>query len=254
MRVYPVPSSVLLPLRRQYLTSFVVNGTVAIDAGSLAFGLSRPGQRKIRHIFISHTHLDHLASLPMFLDNAMDGSGTVVNIYATPSTLECLRTDLFNDRLWPDFVLISERGTPFLQMHELTPRVPVEVDGLRVTPILVDHVVECLGFVVEEPGAAVLFSSDTGPTEEIWQVGRGLPDLKAAFMEVTFPDDMVWLAEKSKHLTPALAAREREKLPPGVQVLGVHLHARHRPKVVRELKAAQIPGFEVVRFGKMYHF
>lgn len=254
MEVLPVPSSVQRPRLRQTLTSFVVNGTVAIDAGALAFGLTRRQQKKLKHIFLSHTHIDHLATLPIFVDAVFDGSGECVTIHGTPLTLESLRKDIFNDRIWPDFLAISKKGPPFLKLKEINPRTTVELEGIRIRPIPVNHVVETMGFVVEEKDRAIIFSSDTGPTEELWEAARSLTNLKAVFLEVTFPDEMAWLADVAKHLTPALARAECQKMPPGTRILAVHLHLRHRSQVLRELKEANIPNLEVARFGKPYHF
>lgn len=248
MRILAVPSSTRSPRRRQVLTSFLINGVVALDAGALAFGLSRRQQRRIKHIFLSHTHLDHLASLPMFLDTVYDGSGDCVTIHGTAPTLQALRADVFNNRLWPDFVAISERVPPYLKLQELTPRKPVEAAGLRITPIPVNHVVDCQGFAVEDEDSAVIFSSDTGPTEEIWRFAHTLARLRAVYLEVTFPNAMAWLADLARHLTPALAEQECAKIPARARVLAVHLHARHRAKVEKEL--AGVSRIEIARFGK----
>jgi len=251
MRIVAVPSSIRLPRQRQYLTSFVVNGTVAIDAGTLAYGLTRRQQSRIKHIFITHTHLDHIASLPIFLDTVYDGTGDCVTIHATAATIDCLRRDVFNNRVWPDFIAISEQVPPYLKLDEIEPRQTIEVDGLRLTPIPVNHAVETHGYLVRDSQSSVVFSSDTGPTEEIWQVARSLPDLKAVFLECTFPNDLAWLADLAKHLTPVLAAKECAKIPPGVRILAVHLHSRYRLQVKQELEQVDRE-IEVVRFGQEY--
>lgn len=254
MQVFPVPSSVRAPATRQYLTSFVVNEAVSIDAGAIGFGLTQKQQRKIKHIFVTHTHLDHLASLPMFLDCVYDGSGDCVTIHGTASTLDCLQRDLFNNRLWPDFIAISKTVPPYLKLQELQPRRPLEFEGMRITPIPVHHVIECMGYIVEDRDAAVVFSSDTGPTEEIWQAAHGLANLKAVFLEATFPDDMSRLADIAKHLTPTLLAQEAKKIPSHARILAVHLHTRLRAEVEAGIAEQNIPNLEIARFGKTYHF
>ncbi|MFO0965326.1 MAG: 3',5'-cyclic-nucleotide phosphodiesterase [Gemmataceae bacterium] len=251
MRVLAVPSSIRAPQRRQYLTSFLVNDTVAIDAGTLAYGLARRQQARIKHIFLTHTHLDHIASLPIFLDTVYDGSGDCVTIHATAAVLDCLRRDVFNNRVWPDFIAISEQAPPYLKLHEIEPRRAVEVEGLRITPIPVNHVVECQGYVIGDGRSSVVFSSDTGPTEEIWRVAAALPDLKAVFLECTFPNDLAWLADLAKHLTPVMVEKECAKIPAGARILAVHLHSRYRAQVEQELQQVDRE-IEVVRFGREY--
>src|SRR5437870_7154939 len=119
----------------------------------------------------------------------------------------------------------------------MTPGVPVEVDGLRVTAVPVDHVVPTYAYLIDDGADAIAFVTDTAPTQAIWDAVHDLPHLRAVFLELTFPDDQAWLAHVSKHLTPALFAAELRKLPAGVPVYVIHVKARYHPQVVRELAA-----------------
>lgn len=254
MQVLPLPSTLVQPNLRQLLSSYLIDGKVSVDAGGLAFGLPLDELAAVKHILLTHTHLDHIASLPILLDQVYDGSGDCVTIHGTATTLKVLQEDIFNNRVWPDFIAISRKVPPYLKLQEFQPRRTFTLEGLRITPVPVDHVVECMGFVVEDDGAAVVFSGDTGPTEEIWKTAAARPNLKAAFLEVTFPEEMAWLAELAKHLTPRQFAAEVAKLPAHVRVLAVHLHARHRRLVAQELEALHLKNFEVTEFGKVYAF
>src|SRR5579871_2430325 len=98
----------------------------------------------------------------MLLDNVYQGGGDCVTVHGSDAVLDCLRRDVFNDRLWPDFIRLSAERPPFLRLERLEPGRPVDLDGLRITPVAVDHVVPTLGFVVEDGSAAVVFPSDTG--------------------------------------------------------------------------------------------
>lgn len=251
-----VPSSVTASEQEhaQFLTSFLVNETLAIDAGCLGLYRTPREQARVRHVLISHTHLDHLASLPAFLENAFEGGGSPVTVHGTEAVLDCLRRDLFNDRLWADFVSLSRGDARFLQLSPLEPGRTVSLEGLRITPVEVDHLVPTVGFVIEEDGAAVVISSDTGPTEALWERANRTANLKAVFLEATFPDALAELARVSKHLTPATFAREVAKLARPVRVIAVHLKPRYRDEVVRELEALGLPGVEVGRFGRPYEF
>ncbi len=256
MKVTLVPSAVSAPgrLSRQFLTSYVVNGTVAVDAGCLGLYATVRRQARINHVLLSHSHLDHIASLPMFLDNVVALRDEPVQVHANEAVLDALRRDVFNDRLWPDFIRLSVERTPFLNLNLLEPGKPVELDGLRVTPVAVDHSVPTLGFIVEDRGAAVVIPSDTGPTEEIWKRADAIPNLRAVFLEATFPREMAWLADLAKHLTPELFAREMAKLPRDVAWIAVHIHPRFRAQVVRELRALGLPNLGIGRFGRAYQF
>lgn len=256
MRVIIIPSSVtrVETARQQFLSAYLLNGTVAIDAGSLGFYRTPKEQARVKHVFLSHSHMDHVASLPIFIENSYLGDGNCATIYGSEATLDSVRRDLFNDRVWPDMLRISQIRPPYLRLQPIAAGQTVECDGLRVTPVPVDHVVPTFGYLVEEQGTTVVFSADTGPTEALWDRANACADVKAAFLEVTFPNDMAWLADLAKHLTPEQFAREARKLKHPARVVALHLSARVRHQVVKELRALDLPNMEIVRLGKVYRF
>jgi ribonuclease BN (tRNA processing enzyme) len=255
VRVTLVPSAVGSgSTTLQYLTSVVINDAVAIDAGCLGLWGTPQEQARVKHLFLSHSHADHLASLPVLLLNAYKGDGDCPTVYGSAWVLDCLARDLFNDRLWPDFLRISRERPPYLRLEQLEPGVAVECAGLRVTPVEVNHAVPTLGFLVQEPGCAVAFSSDTGPTQALWDLANATPDLGAVFLEVTFPDRLAWLADLSRHLTPSLFAAEARKVKRPVPFVAVHLQPTTRDEVVRELHALGLPDVRVGEFGVPYEF
>src|SRR5262249_35233637 len=219
-----------------FLTSFLVNDSLAIDAGSLGL-VSLQDQIKIKHVLLSHSHMDHLASLPLFIENTFDPSRPPVTIHGNEHVIDCLRQDIFNDRLWPDFVSMSREGASFLKLQTFTPGRTISLAGLRITPVAVNHVVPTCGFIVDDGSAAVVIAGDTGPTEEIWQRANALPHLRAVFLEATFPNAMSDLADVAKHLTPELFAAEAAKVNANAAIIAVHLKARHYSSIVEELRA-----------------
>ena len=154
-----------------FLTTYLINDTIAIDAGSLGFLGDLRVQQRVRHILLSHTHLDHIASLPIFLENV--AGAAPVTIHATEPVIECLQKDMFNGRLWPDFIALSRKGTPFLKLHPIHPGRAFELDGLKITPVAVNHVVPTCGFILED-AAAVVIAGDTGPTRRSFGIGPTL--------------------------------------------------------------------------------
>jgi hypothetical protein len=134
--------------RHQFLLSYVCNGTVAIDAGCIGFMTPLEDQSRIKHVFLTHSHLDHTASLPIFLDNVYVAGPECPKVYAHPATLESLRTDFFNERLWPDLVRLSSDESPFLQMLPVTDSQATTVDGLTITPVELRHVVPTFAYTV----------------------------------------------------------------------------------------------------------
>lgn len=248
MKVTLVPSAIDAgPV--QYLTTLIVDDVIALDAGSLGFCGSFCDQRRVRHVFLTHTHLDHTASLPIFLENVADDEPTCPIVYAMPAVIDVLRQDVFNDRLFPDFEKISQSGPPLVHYYPLTAERSIAVAGLKVTPVPVDHVVPTVAYLVEGPKSAFVFVTDTGPTDAVWALANRTPNLKAVFLEVTFPESHAWLAKVSKHLTPTLFAAEVAKVRQPVTVYAIHLKARFRESVMAELAALKLPNVEVLEAG-----
>lgn len=238
----------------QYLTSYLVNDRVAIDAGSIGFWQGPNEQVAIRHIFISHTHIDHLASLPIFLENVAGMKQGPVAIYASEVVQQSLRQDLFNGRVWPRFLDMTLDGGPFVTLQTLHSSEAVTVEGLRITPVAVDHAVPTFGFILEDVATAVVITSDTGPTTEIWTRANTTPNLKAVFLEASFPNELSGLATKTKHLTPAGFAAEIAKVSQPARFIAVHLKAQFRDQVADELLRISGLDPEIAQFGVPYEF
>ncbi|HLN33634.1 MAG TPA: 3',5'-cyclic-nucleotide phosphodiesterase [Gemmataceae bacterium] len=238
----------------QFLSSYLLNDAVAIDAGCLGLFLTPEAQAQVKHVFISHSHIDHIASLPIFIENVYDVETSGVVIHGSDAVLESLRRDVFNNRVWPDFTRLPTKSEPFVKLSRFDDLAKIEVAGLKITPVPVNHVVPTHGFIVESAEAAIVIPSDTGPTEKIWECANQTPHLCAVFLEATFPNALAQLAGISKHLTPALFAAEIAKLKQSVPVYAVHLKARFRATLIEELRALAIPNLQIGKFGIPYEF
>jgi len=221
------------------LTGLLVNGVLAIDAGSLTQALNVGEQVGIREIFISHSHLDHICSLPFFTKNIFGHTETPVQIRALPETLDALRRHLFNDELWPDFSVIPSPDNPIIRFSEIRPGQTYELEGLRITPIPVNHLVPCVGYLVEDDHSAFIFTSDTAETDRVYEVANRTPNLRLFITEASFPNEQAWLAQASKHLTPEALGRELGKLRVEVPVGIYHLTPGDRPIMLPQIKAIQ---------------
>ena len=245
MEVRILGSSVDAPRARQYASSYLINGVVSIDAGTLGFHGTPHDQARVRHIFLTHSHMDHIASLPVFLENAYDPKLPEVTIHALPATLDALRQYVFNDVIWPDFVKMEMPGRPFLRLRELQPEQAVEVEGLQVVPVRVEHIVPTVGFIVSDGKSTVVFSGDTTSTDRIWELSGEFPEPRSVFLECTFPNEMEQLALVSAHLTPAQFGRERAKMPPIERLFAIHLKDRYRVVMEQQLAALRLPELEI---------
>jgi ribonuclease BN (tRNA processing enzyme) len=265
VRITLVASSLAAPGKDHLLTTFRIDDAIAVDSGSLGYAASPADQRRIRHLLLSHSHADHLASLPMFIENHFfaggEGDGPP-QVYGHQSVLDCLRRDVFNDRIWPDYFRLSAVEGDFMQLRELVAEKPIELEGLRITPVLVNHPVPTFGFVIEGPTGAAVIATDTGPTERLWAVAAQCKNLRWVFLDSAFPEARRDLAEISGHMTPQLFVAETAKLkghgpggrrgsePP--RFVAVHVKAACRADVERELTALARPDIEIGVPGRVY--
>ncbi len=200
-----------------HLTSFLVNDSILLDAGSPTEGLDLEDQFGIRHIFLSHTHLDHIKDIAFLADNRslkrLGGfkENRQIVIHSLAENLEVLRKHFLNNQVWPDFTKIPNEHDPILALHEIRPEEPVEADGVTVTAIPVNHPVPCTGFLLDEDGQQFIYTADTGHTDRIWEVANAQPNLKGIIMDCSFPNKHEHLAEISGHLTPNGMASELKK-------------------------------------------
>lgn len=254
MKVELLPSTVGETAAKQFCISALINDTIAIDAGTIGLLWPIERQMQIRHVFLSHGHIDHVASLPLFLDNIYLPSPGCPVVYACKDTEKCLRNDIFNDRLWPDFFRLSKEEFPFLDLQPLTSEVIVELPTLSVTPVQLDHVVPTMGFILQDAECSVALISDTRPTNRIWEVLATVKNLRAVFLECSFPNSHRWLAEKSGHLCPDFFEEELNKFPKEVSVIACHLKPVFFDEIAGELNALQRKHLQIGIPGMEYNF
>jgi len=220
-------------------SSFLLGDGLAIDAGAITSGLSLREQQLIRSVLVSHPHMDHVRDLATLADNRCQQGGTTLDIVGIPETIHALKQHFFNDVIWPDFTKIDTENGPTVRFVEVLPNEASDVDGYEVTPVLVNHTVDTSAFIIRHDRKSIVYSGDTGPTEELWTHVNALDDLQALMMEVSFPNDEARLAHDSRHLTPASLDRELAKLTQSEQlpILLYHIKPTFERQVLRDLAA-----------------
>ena len=236
------------------MTSFLVNDTLALDAGWVSGALSLKQQVKVKDILISHSHLDHTCTLPFLIDNNFSAPGFSLRIYAIPEVVASMRNHLFNNHTWPDFTSLPNDMTPVLKLIEITPERPFTINGLTFRAIHVSHIVPTTGFVVEDKTAAVAFSSDTGPTQRFWEIVNKVKKLKAVITETSFPNSLQDLAHVSGHLTPATLDPELRKLKRDVPVYLYGAKPKHLKVIKDEVQSLKRKNLRFLVQGKTYQF
>jgi cAMP phosphodiesterase len=236
----------------QYASAYLVNDTLAVDCGPLGFWRTPADQARVRHVVLTHAHIDHLASLPILAENAYDPARGGVTVWGSDAVLDALRNHIFNWQIWPNLREIPTKDAPMMRVARLEAETPVTIDGIRITPVPVNHTVPTFGLVLESGATTVVIASDTGPTERLWDVANALPRLDGVYLEATFPNHMRELADVSGHLTPETLGAEVRKLRHAVPVMVVHVKARHRERVAAELAALGLDCVAIAEPGREY--
>lgn len=242
------------------MTSFLIGDTVAVDAGAITRALEIDQQRRIQHVLVTHTHMDHTASLPFLIENIFGATSNPLTIYCTKSVLGAVRRHLFNNDTWPDFSRIPNQVFPSVRFEVIEPERPFVITGvaggdLEVAAIPVHHIVPTIGLLLRQGPTSILFTSDTGPTERIWEVANSTPDLAALITECSFPNRLQEVADVSQHLTPQTLAAELTKLERTVPVFLYHFKPPYLEELRDELRASVLPCpvTELVQ-DETYHF
>ena len=235
------------------ITTFLIDGETALDAGALTDALPLAAQRRIRRVVLTHAHFDHIASLPFLIEN-LYGRSRPLELIAPAPVLLSLRRHVFNDVTWPDFSRLPSRRRPSLIFRPVSPGRPFRCGAATFIPVAVDHIVPAYGYLVRKPGRAVLFSGDTRPTERIWRAALRQRDLKAIFLEVSFSDAQAAVARDSCHLTPGLLPRELVKAPPRIPVYLYHMKPPSLSRIRREVRALGEPRLRLLESERSFRF
>jgi ribonuclease BN (tRNA processing enzyme) len=239
----------------QRLTCFLIDDRVTVDAGSIALALTDEQRESVRDIIVTHPHMDHIASMPIFIDDLFGMLKEPVRVHATEEVISLLERDVFNWTVYPRFSELKNEFGPVMEYVPFRHGEEFEVAHLKVTAVPVNHIVPTVGLVISDTKTTVAFSSDTYSTEEFWQLVNRTPRIDALMIEASFPNDMAQLAEVSRHFTPATMAEELHKLKHnGLDILTVHLKPAYREKLVEELNALNIPKLRIMEPGHTYEW
>ncbi len=216
-------------------TCLQLNERVLIDAGSGLAELSLPEMKAIRHVLLTHAHMDHICFLPMFLANIIGQQSEPVTVYGSEDTLAVLNKHLFNWEIWPDFTRLPDAANPCVKMQAITDADLLALDGMLIRPFVVDHSVSTYGYAVRKENRQTVFTADTGYDRRLVTQLDALGHIDDLILECSFPDHMQQLATSSGHLTPRLAMQLVGELaqPPG-QIWITHL----KPSYENELRQA----------------
>lgn len=221
-------------------TSFLVDADVLIDAGTGVGDLTLDEMSGIEHVLLTHSHLDHVAALPLMVDAVASRRSTPLKVYALTGAIKALKTHIFNDVIWPDFSRIPTPAAPFLSFHEIQVGQTLHLGGKCVEVLPAVHTVPAVGYAVTAGKGSWVFTGDTERNPAFWE---RLNQINVAMLviETAFSNREKDLAQRSLHLSPHALADELDCIAPGRQY---PIYITHTKPAETELIMAEIQRFD----------
>ena len=204
-------------------TSLRLDNDVLIDAGTGVTDLSLTELSMIDHIFLTHSHLDHIATIPFIVDTVGAMRDKPLTIYGIEETIETLKKHIFNWSVWPDFATIPTAEKPFMRYQRIKLGQTISFGSRKLTVLPANHTVPAVGYLLDSGRGSLVFTGDTYINDALWKVVNRIPNLKYLIIETAFCNREKQLAVASKHLCPSLLAEELAKLERSAEIFITHL-------------------------------
>lgn len=217
-------------------TSFLLDDDVLIDAGTGVCSLTLEEMCRIDTIFLTHSHLDHIASIPLLVDSVGYLRKKPITVYGIAETIAALGRHIFNSVIWPDFTVIPSPESPYLRYETLVLGETVEVGGRKITSLPANHTVPAVGYHLDSGAGSLVFSGDTTTNDALWDAVNRIRNLKYLIVETAFSNSELDLAILSKHLCPSLLGEELKKFKGGGPIYITHLKPGELGLIMQEVE------------------
>ena len=237
---------------QQHYSCILVNESVAIDAGSLANAVGESERMAVRDIVLTHAHLDHIAGLPLFIDDLFSVLTEPVRVHASIEVIDILEEHIFNWHVYPRFSELSNKNGKVIEYVSIGGN-EFFIRNLRFRPVAVNHKVPSMGFIVSDERSAFALTGDTAEMDGFWETVNSLGKIDLLLIECAFPDEFEELAAISHHLTPKKLAIEIAKFSHlDCPIRVINIKPVYREAVVRQLRELNIERLGVFEIGRKH--
>lgn len=240
--------------REKLTTCLLVDRDILLDAGTGVASLSLDELVQIRHVFITHSHLDHVAGLALLVDAVQVNKAGPITVYATQEVIDSLKQHLFNWVLWPDFSAIPNEREPAMRWQAIGPDATLDLEGRLITPFAVHHTAGSSAYWVRVASGGFLFTGDMGSTPALWDKLAGEKLLQQVIVDCSFVNADRALAELSRHFCPHTLCEEIRAMPQSIEFLIYHLKPGQEDLIMRELAQEGGRQFGAVHCGDEFEY
>ncbi|HEY8101048.1 MAG TPA: 3',5'-cyclic-nucleotide phosphodiesterase, partial [Burkholderiaceae bacterium] len=223
--------------REQLTTCMLLDHDILIDAGTGLSSLGMAELVKIDHVFISHSHLDHVTGLALLLDAVLGKRTGPITVHASEKVIASLKQHMFNWLLWPDFAQIPTVDDPILQWEPMQAGVTLDLDGRLITAYPVNHTVDAVGYWVHNNRKGFLFTGDLSTTPELWSKFAHEKKLEKVIVDCSFPNAELELANLSRHYCPQTLINDIHPMAKSIEFLIYHLKPGQEEQIMEELSS-----------------
>ena len=221
-------------------TSFLVDGEILVDAGTGVGDLTLDEMREIDHVLLTHSHLDHIAALPLMVDAIAAQRKSPLMVHALAGTIQALKTHIFNNVIWPDFSRIPSVEAPFISFHEIRVGQTIQLSDKYIEVLPAVHTVPAAGFAITAGSGCWVFTGDTERNQAFWDRVNQL-NVAMLVIETAFSNREKDLAKRSLHLSPNVLADELDCIAKGKNY---PIYITHTKPAETELIMAEIQRFD----------
>jgi ribonuclease BN (tRNA processing enzyme) len=217
-------------------SSFLLDDDILLDAGTGIGDLSIDALAKIDHIFITHSHIDHILGIPLIADTVQSKRSHPITVYALEETIRSIKTHLFNWVLWPDFTELPSKTKPCIRFVAIHAGESVTLNTRTISALPVDHAVPGVGYLVHSGKASLAYSGDTTSHAPFWAALNKAAQLDYLIVETSFGDKEEALAIESKHYNPKMLCQDLASLNSRPEVLITHLKPDQEALIMQEFE------------------
>lgn len=215
-------------------TALLVDKHSLIDCGTGAGELDLEALCALDRVFLTHSHMDHIALLPMLADARVGRRDTPLLVHALPETLTTLRECVFNGRLWPDYTQLPHA---WVRLMPLAVGETVAIDGGEITALPACHAIPAVGYRIDSGQASLAFSGDSTECPAFWEVVNDIANLSYLLIETTFLDDNEAGCAASGHHNARRLTQGLQRLRRPARVLITHMEPGREAQTWREIMA-----------------